>query len=295
MNSVRLRGTGVAMVTPFKENLEIDFDALGALMQYTYADGKGIDYWVVMGTTGEPATLSKEEKIKVLQFVKENNKAKLPIVYGIGGNDTQAVLKSIEETDFEGIDFLLSVSPYYNKPSQNGIFEHFRLIADKSPVPVILYNVPGRTASNISANTTLRLAEHKNIIGVKEASGDIVQCMQIAKYMPADFLLISGDDLMTLPMIPFGGSGAISVMANAFPKTFSKMVHSALENDYQTASENLNKLLEINPLMYEESNPVGVKQALNFKGICSNQVRLPLVTASEDLKNRLKNLINDID
>jgi 4-hydroxy-tetrahydrodipicolinate synthase len=281
-------GTGVALITPFKEDYQVDYHSLAKLLKHTTQNNKGVDYWVVQGTTGETTTLQPDEKRKVLDFVQSNNSQNLPIMLGIGGNHTQEVVETIQKTDFQGVDAILSVSPYYNKPSQEGIYQHYLKIAEASPIPVMLYNVPGRTGSNITAETTLRLAEHPNIIGTKEASGNLVQCMEIAKHKPADFLLISGDDLLTVPLIALGGEGVISVLANAFPNIFYEMTHSALKGDFKTANHYLHKLLEINPLMYEESNPVGVKQVLEVLEICKNQVRLPLVTASESLKNKIQ-------
>lgn len=283
----KLHGTGVALVTPFDENGDIDFASLKRLLVHT---AKGVDYFVVQGTTGESATLTKEEKRKVLSFVIQNNPKKLPIVYGIGGNNTAAVLEEIQDTDFRHISALLSVSPYYNKPSQEGIVHHFHFVADASPVPVILYNVPGRTASNLTAATTLRLARHKNIIGVKEASGNLEQCMKIAKDKPADFMLISGDDLLTVPLYAVGAVGVISVLANAFPAVFRKVKSSAFAGDYGKAQKELFKLVDINGPMYEEGNPVGVKQLLHEMGICGPNVRLPLVQASDGLVRKIRTL-----
>jgi 4-hydroxy-tetrahydrodipicolinate synthase len=247
-----------------------------------------------MGTTGESATVTSDEKKKVLEFVKENNSKNLPIVFGIGGNNTQNVLDTIKSTNFKGVDGLLSVSPYYNKPSQEGIYQHFKAVADASPVPVILYNVPGRTGSNITAETTLRLANHKNILGVKEASGNLEQCMKISKYMPKDFLLISGDDLITVPLYSLGGKGVISVLANAYPVVFKKMKEFAFAGNYDKASQEQFKILEINGPMYEEGNPVGVKYVLSEMGVCSDIVRLPNVPASEGLKKKIKSLMEKI-
>lgn len=278
-------GTGVALVTPFTLTGNVDYKALKKVLQHT---AKGVDYYVVMGTTGESATLSSQEKKDVLQFVITNNQKKLPIVFGIGGNNTQAVIDAIKSTNFKGVDGLLSVSPYYSKPSQEGIYQHFKAVADASPVPVILYNVPGRTASNLTAETTLRLAAHKNIFAVKEASGNLEQCMKIAKAMPKDFMLISGDDLLTVPLYSIGAKGVISVLANAYPVIFKKMKDYAFAGDYAKASQEQFKLLEINGPMYEEGNPVGVKQVMADMGICSNMVRLPLVSASEGLKMKIK-------
>lgn len=279
-----LRGTGVALVTPFHKDLSIDWQGMEKLLAHT---AKGVDYYVVLGTTGESATLSKEEKLAILSFIKENNKAQLPIVYGIGGNDTHAVLEQIAHTDLSGVEAILSVSPCYNKPSQEGIFRHYTAIADKSPVPVILYNVPGRTSSNIAAETTLRLAEHGNIIGIKEASGNFEQCMTVAKNKPEDFMLISGDDMLTVPLMSIGGTGVISVMANALPDIFQDMVKAAEKADFATASQAAFKILAMNPLMYVESNPVGVKCLLDELDVCEGWVRLPLVEASETLKAKI--------
>ncbi len=282
-----LQGTGVALVTPFDENGDIDFASLKRLLVHT---ARGVDYYVVQGTTGESATLTKEEKRKVLAFVIQNNRKKLPIVYGIGGNSTAAVLEEIQHTDFRSISAILSVSPYYNKPSQEGIVHHFNFVADASPVPVILYNVPGRTSSNLNASTTLRLARHKNIIGIKEASGNLEQCMKIAKEKPGDFMLISGDDLLTLPIYAIGGVGVISVLANAFPVVFRKMKDYAFAGQYEKAQKELFKLVDINSPMYEEGNPVGIKQLLYEMGICGPNVRLPLVQASEGLVRKIRSL-----
>ncbi|PZR35314.1 MAG: 4-hydroxy-tetrahydrodipicolinate synthase [Azospira oryzae] len=278
-------GTGVALVTPFLEDGSIDFKSLKKLLAHT---AKGADYYVVLGTTGESATLTTEEKKQIIEFVVNNNTKGLPVVYGIGGNHTSEVIQTIKATDFKGVDAILSVSPYYNKPSQEGIYQHFKAIATASPVPVILYNVPGRTASNLTAATTLRLAEHKNIIGIKEASGNMEQCMNIAKNKPKDFLLISGDDLLTSAFYAIGGAGVISVLANALPSVFNKMkVHAVNGNILKSSLEQF-RLLEINGPMYEEGNPVGVKFLLDQLQICSPEVRLPLVKASLPLQQKIK-------
>jgi 4-hydroxy-tetrahydrodipicolinate synthase len=280
----KLHGTGVALVTPFTESGAIDFKGLKKLLNHT---AKGVDYYVVMGTTGEAATLQPDEKKAILGFVKKNNSKNLPIVYGIGGNDTRQVLDSIRNTDLRGVNALLSVSPYYNKPSQEGIFQHFSAIADASPVPVILYNVPGRTASNITADTTLRLAAVPNIAGIKEASGNLEQCMKIARDKPRDFMLISGDDMFTVPLYALGAQGVISVLANAYPVIFRKMKEYASAGNYARASAESFKLLDISPLMYEESNPVGLKALLEKMGICTMAVRLPLAPASDMLQKKI--------
>jgi 4-hydroxy-tetrahydrodipicolinate synthase len=287
----KLTGTGVALVTPFTVDGTVDYKGLKRLLNHT---AKGVDYYVVMGTTGESVTTSKEEKKAILEFVKANNRKNLPIVYGIGGSNTQDVLDNIKQTDFEGVDAILSVSPYYNKPSQEGIYQHFKAIAGKSPVPVILYNVPGRTASNMSAATTLRLASHKNIIGIKEASGNMEQCMKIAADKPEDFMLISGDDMLTVPLYSIGGIGVISVLANAYPVHFKKMKEYAFAGKYAKASQELFKLLDINSPMYEEGNPVGIKFVLSELGVCNYDVRLPLVAPSEALKKKIQQLMKSV-
>lgn len=283
----KLHGTGVALVTPMNQQGEIDFKSLKKLLTHT---AKGVDYYVVMGTTGESATLSKEEKKKVLSFVIENNPKKLPIVYGIGGNNTNGVLEEIKSITLDGVDALLSVSPYYNKPSQEGIYQHFKAVAEASSLPVILYNVPGRTASNLTAETTLRLATLKNIIGVKEASGNLEQCMKIARDKPKDFLLISGDDMLTLPIYAIGGAGVISVLANALPKVFMKIKEHTLGRNLIKAQAEQFRILDINGPMYEEGNPVGVKYLLSLMGICQPFVRLPLVEASSVLQKKITGL-----
>lgn len=291
MNLKSLRGVGVALVTPFRENKEIDYVGLENLLEHTYASGQGVDYWVVMGTTGESATLSKKEKKEVLQFVKNHNPGQLPIVYGIGGNFTQAVLDEIKETDFDGVSAILSVSPYYNKPSQRGIIAHYSQIADLAPRPVMMYNVPGRTSSNLSAETILKLAQHPNIIALKEANCSPEQWIAVVKHKPEDFLLLSGDDMATLGMMAYGAEGVISVMANAFPDLFRGMVHFALAQNFGEARKFAFQLSEINPLMYEESNPVGIKEVLSVLGICANEVRLPLVSASAELQRKIRQVM----
>ncbi|QMU29456.1 4-hydroxy-tetrahydrodipicolinate synthase [Adhaeribacter radiodurans] len=284
-----LRGTGVALITPFTQDLAIDFDSLKKLLHFTVQGG--VDYLVVNGTTAESPTTTDAEKEQILAFVKDFTQGKLPLVYGVGSNDTRSLVETIKKTDFSGIQAILSVSPYYNKPSQQGLYQHYIQLADACPVPVILYNVPGRTASNVTAETTLKLAKHPNIIGIKEASGNLEQCLQLAKHKSADFMLISGDDLLTVPMISFGAEGVISVLANAFPEKFSKMVKLALDNNFPEATKLLFDFVDINPLMYEESNPVGVKAILEMLGIAQPHVRLPLVDATMALKSKLQKLL----
>jgi 4-hydroxy-tetrahydrodipicolinate synthase len=278
----QLKGTGVALITPLNEDFSIDFDGLKRLVDHVI--NGGVDYLVILGTTGEAATLSSLEKREVLKTCLEHNQGRVPIVYGIGGNNTQAVLDDIANAEFTGISAILSVSPYYNKPSQAGIIAHYTAIADECPVPVILYNIPGRTMSNMTAATTLKLAEHPNIIGMKEASGNLEQCMQISSEMPKDFLLISGDDLMTRALSSVGGSGIISVLANALPETFKKMCHGTDEESLKAAFS----ILGLNSLMYLEGNPVGIKNLLKHQGICGDQVRLPMLRATKELSAQIK-------
>jgi 4-hydroxy-tetrahydrodipicolinate synthase len=285
----QLKGTGVALVTPFNEDYSIDFAGLKRLIDFVIAGG--VDYLVVLGTTGETVTLSSSEKKEVLRKCLEFNANRVPVVYGIGGNNTHAVVEEIKATDFDGITAILSVSPYYNKPSQAGIIAHFQAVADASPVPVILYNIPGRTMSNMTAETTLTLAQHSNIIGMKEASGNLEQCMRIAAEMPKDFLLISGDDLMTKAMLSIGGSGIISVLANALPETFQTLCHSEHESQLKAAFS----LIKLNELMYQEGNPVGIKNLLKHLGICGDQVRLPMLRATESLNSKIKAEIDSMN
>lgn len=287
----RLEGTGVALVTPFNKKREIDFEGLERLLVHT---AKAVDYFVVMGTTGESATLTQEEKVSVLDFVISHNPKKLPIVFGIGGNNTQSVIDTLKKSSLKGVDAILSVSPYYNKPSQEGIYQHFKAVAAASKLPIILYNVPGRTSSNLTSSTTLRLAELSNIIGIKEASGNIEQCMNISRSMPKDFMLISGDDLLTVPLYAIGGVGVISVLANAFPEIFKQMKIFSFKNDFKKASQEQFRLLKINGPMYEEGNPVGVKLVLKELGICEPYTRLPLAPASADLQKRVKKILKEL-
>ena len=283
---LKFHGVAPALTTPLFEGGSIDFDGLKKLLQHV-SDG-GVDYLVVQGTTGESATMDKDEKKSVLEFIKANNPKNLPIVYGIGGNNTPEVVKEIQNTDFQGIDAILSVCPYYNKPGARGVIAHYTAIANACPVPVIMYNIPGRSGINMSAATTLELAKHPNIIGIKEASCIIEQVMEINKDKPEDFLIISGDDVQGVPIIACGGVGVMSVIANAVPAKFSEMIHSALEGNFLKARTILGDFLAIDPLLYEEGNPVGVKKILEIKGICGSDVRLPLVKASEELGKRME-------
>ena len=286
MPITKFKGTGVALITPFHKDGRIHFKSLENLLEHVITNK--VDYLVPLGTTAESATLTKDERSAVLGFVKEINNKRLPIVYGLGGNNTQEIIGQIRNTDFENIDAILSVCPYYNKPTQKGIYQHYKMIAMASPVPVILYNVPGRTGTNMTAETTLALAHDiENIIGIKEASGNLEQCMMILKDRPKDFLVISGDDALTYPLIALGGEGVISVVANALPKEFAEMVRMALQGKYASARDLHFKLMEVIPLLFQEGNPSGIKAALNILGICPDHLRLPLVHVSKTLYNQL--------
>ena len=286
----KFKGTGVAIVTPFHDDGGVDFNALGQLIEHLISND--INYLVVQGTTGESVTLSQDEKNAVLDYVLETNNKRLPVVLGIGGNNTQAVVGNIGTFNLEGVDAILSVSPYYNKPTQEGIYRHYKAIATETELPVILYNVPGRTASNITAETTLRLAhDFDNIIAVKEASGDLSQTGRIIKERPDGFLVVSGDDALTLPMISIGGDGVISVVANAFPKQFSALVSSALSGDFSSARSIHLRLMDVIELLFAEGNPAGVKAALKILGICNDTLRLPLVNISEATYAKLQKAV----
>lgn len=282
----RFKGVGAALITPFDEQNEIDYPGLKRLIDLV-TEG-GTDYLVVQGTTGESPTVTSKEKRDILAFTIKNNYKKLPIVYGIGSNNTQEVLNTIKETDFTGVDAILSVCPYYNKPTQEGIIAHFTAIADASPVPVLLYNVPGRTVINMKADTIVKLAAHPNIIGIKDAGGSIEQSMELAARVPEDFLLLSGDDNLVTTMVSVGWHGVISVIANAFPKEFHDLTWAALEGRFKDAAKLQLAFLEFDTLLYIESNPVGIKKCLEIKGICSSDVRLPLLKASKELGERLE-------
>ena len=293
MTQTKFTGTGVAIITPFRNDKSIDFKSLEKLIEYLIT--KGVNYLVVLGTTGESVTLSKDEKHAVVDFVIETVNKRVPVVVGMSGNNTQEVINIISTFSFEGIDAILSVAPYYNKPSQEGIYQHFKAIASASPKPVILYNVPSRTGSNISAETTVRLAKNvKNIVAIKEASGNFSQLMQIIQNKPKDFDVISGDDAITLPLISIGGAGVISVVANAYPAQFSTMVNFALKGDFKKASEIHYRLFEMILALFEEGNPPGIKALLKIMNICANSVRLPLMPVSEKLFNKLENLAKAI-
>ncbi len=289
----KLKGTGVALVTPFKKDKSIDFQSLGNLLEHTSRNG--VDYFVVLGTTAEAATLKKEEKRAIIDFTIKFSAGKYPIIAGFGGNNTRELTENIKNYDFNGIDAILSVAPAYNKPSQLGIYEHYKTLSAVSPVPVILYNVPGRTSCNITAETTLKLAnECSNIVAIKEASGDFEQIMTIVKHKPKDFTVLSGDDMLTLPLISVGVEGVISVVANVLPKQFSELVNFALNSDFKNALNVQHKLLEIMNTLFVEGNPAGAKAALKILNIMENQLRLPLTPVSSANYDKLKKQIETI-
>ena len=286
----KIKGTGVALITPFNEDFSIDYASLEKLINHQI-DG-AIDYLVVMGTTGESVVLSKSEKREVVDFCKKINAGRLPIILGLGSNNTFALVEEIKSTEFDGIDAVLSVSPYYNKPTQEGIYLHYKMIAEVCPLPIILYNVPGRTASNISAETTLRLAnDFENIVAVKEASGDLQQIAEIIEKRPANFLVLSGDDGLTSKMIEMGGDGVIAVIGQSHPKDFSAMVRAGLKGDIEKANQLHEKLNPIYKPLYIDGNPAGIKATLNIMGICKNILRPPLVGVTEETYNNLKRFI----
>tara|TARA_B100001142_G_scaffold292270_1_gene311018 strand:- start:951 stop:1829 length:879 start_codon:yes stop_codon:yes gene_type:complete len=286
-----IKGTGVALVTPFNEDFSIDFKSLENIINNVI--NGGVDFLVVLGTTGESVVLNKYERREVIDFCIRINNNRLPIVLGLGSNNTLDLIKEIKLTNFSGIDAILSVSPYYNKPTQDGIYLHYSMIAEVSPVPIIIYNVPGRTATNITSDTTIRLAnDFKNIIAIKEASGDLKQIEQIIKYRPKDFLVLSGDDELTLKIIDLGGDGVIAVIGQAYPEIFSNMVSQIIKGNIKRAIEFHKSLVLIYPPLYNDGNPAGIKASLNIMGICKNVVRPPLVPVSESVYNKLKEIIS---
>ena len=290
--SRQLKGTGVALVTPFHKDGSVDFKGLEKLIESLIA-GK-VDYLVLLGTTGESVTLNKDEKAALLDYTIEVNNGRLPLVLGVGGNNTQEILCYFKSFDHSNVDAVLSVTPYYNRPTQKGLSQHFKMIANASPVPVILYNVPARTGTNMLAETTLNLAkEHENIIGIKEASGNFEQIMQIIKGRPDNFLVISGDDNITFPLMALGADGVISVAANAFPRDFSNMVRYCLKGNYEKARELHYLFMDIVPLLFSEGSPGGIKAALNALKICNEFVRLPLAPVSKALQNKIAELIEE--
>lgn len=288
----RFRGTGVAIVTPFKNDSSIDFAAMGRVINHVIEGG--VNYVVAMGTTGEASTLSRDERQALISYVVEAIDNRIPVVTGIGGNNTQEIINTIRGLNLEGVDGILSVSPYYNKPNQKGIFQHFKAIATCSPLPVIIYNVPGRTCSHISSDTCLELAhECENIVAVKEASGDLAHIMRIIKGKPENFLVISGDDMLTLPITAAGGAGVISVLANAYPAQCSELVNNLLKNNFKAAREIQFRFLEIIELLFSDGNPAGIKAFLSIMNLCENNLRLPLVPVNRTVFLKIQKAVEE--
>jgi 4-hydroxy-tetrahydrodipicolinate synthase len=287
-----LIGTGVALVTPFKKDFSVDIEALQRIVNFSI-DG-GVEYLVVMGTTAENATLTADEKELVIKTVIDVNKGRLPLVLGVGGNNTMQIVEELKTRDFSAFEAILSVSPYYNKPTQEGIYQHFKAIAEASPVPVILYNVPGRTSSNMLPSTVVRLAnDFENVVAIKEAAGDMAQAMQIIKNAPKDFLVISGDDMLALPIVLAGGAGVISVIGQGFPKEFSEMIRLGLNKKATDAFKTHYFLSDSIDMIFEQGNPAGIKQIFQALGIAGNTVRLPLVTVDDSLAQRLNEFVKN--
>jgi len=283
----------VAIVTPFKNDSSIDFAALGRVVNHVIKGG--VNYIIAMGTTGEASTLTMDEKQAVISFVTETIDGRVPLVIGIGGNNTQEIINFIKEVDLGGAEGILSVAPYYNKPSQRGLIQHFKAIATCSPLPVIIYNVPGRTSCNITSDTCLELAhECDNIVGVKEASGDLAQIMRIIKGKPENFLVISGDDMMTIPIIAAGGVGVISVLANAFPAECSELVSHAVKNNFKAARDIQFRFLETIDLLFADGNPAGVKAFMSVMNLCQNNLRLPLVPVNRTIYFKIQKAIEEL-
>lgn len=293
MARINLKGMGVALITPFRQDKTIDYDALARLLEYQIKNG--VDYMVVLGTTAETATLDTDERKSVRNFIVERVAGRVPLVIGIGGNNTMAIVNELKNTDFSPYSAILSVVPYYNKPSQEGIYQHYKAIATAAPIPVILYNVPGRTGVNMSAETTLRLAEEfDNIIGIKEASGNISQMDDIIKNKRDDFMVISGDDGITFPLITLGAVGVISVIGNAFPREFSRMVRLALNGDFEKALQIHHRFTELFSLLFVDGNPAGVKCLLNAMGFIENELRLPLVPTRITTYEKIRRVLDSL-
>jgi len=291
MNS-KFKGTGVAVITPFHKDGSIDFNSFSKIIEYLIK-GK-VNYLVVLGSTGEAATISRDEKNAIINFAVEVVNGRVPLVIGIGGNNTAEVVNAVKNTCFDGVDAVLSVSPCYNKPPQKGLYIHYRNISNECPVPVIIYNVPGRTSSNISVETTLKLAnDFPNIIGIKDASGDLEQTMKIIQHRPKNFLVISGDDALTLPLMALGADGVISVVGNAFPKEFSQFVNHCMNGDFKKACTIHYKLVDIIDSLFVEGNPAGIKAAMEIRGLCTGNLRLPLLPISKNTFNHLSQLIQE--
>jgi len=286
-----LKGTGVALITPFKSDFEIDYEALEKVIDFVITGG--VEYIVTLGTTGETPTLSRTEKIDIVNFTYEKVNSRVPVVVGIGGNNTKEIINDLETFPLDKAVAVLSASPYYSKPSQEGLFLHYKTLAEASPKPIILYNVPGRTGRNLNASTTIRLAnEVKNIAGIKEASGDMLQCMQLLKDRPENFLIVSGDDALAMPQIACGMDGVISVAANGFPKKFTEMVRLSLQGNFKAAKVLNDQLIEGYELLFAENNPAGVKAAMSELNIIENYLRLPLVSLSKPLHDLMKSYLS---
>lgn len=287
-------GTGVALITPFKKDLSVDYNALSELVEYNISNG--VEYLVISGTTGESVTVSADEKKAIIETVKNTNKGRLPLVLGIGGNNTAKVVEEIKKSDLDGISAILSVSPYYSKPTQEGLYAHFKAVAESTELPIILYNVPGRTSKNMLPETTLKLAkDFKNIVAVKEAGNDVHQYLNLLKNKPDDFHVISGDDDLALGVVLAGGSGVISVIGQAFPRKFSDMIRLGLKGDAKESYKLHFHLMEITALIFSENNPAGIKAVLEAMGKCDATVRLPLVEGSTDLKRKIANCIREMN
>jgi 4-hydroxy-tetrahydrodipicolinate synthase len=287
-------GTGVALVTPFKSDFSVDYDALTKIVDFNI--NSDINYLVVLGTTGEPATLTNSEKSEVIKTVINTNAGRVPLVLGIGGNNTAEIVSELKTNDLSNFSAILSVSPYYSKPSQEGIYQHFSAVANASPLPIILYNVPSRTGSNMLPETVARLAnDFKNIIGIKEAAGDMVQAMKLLQICPKNFLIISGDDMIALPMVVAGGAGVISVIAQGIPAKFTEMINLALAGHVNDAFDIQYKIMNIIDLIFEEGNPAGIKEIMRLLGYSENYVRLPLVSVSSKLKSKIESFLASIE
>ena len=290
----KFRGTGTAIVTPFHKDGSIDFNAFKNLIEFQIRNH--VEYIVFLGTTGESVTLNHDERFAVINFAVEMVNGRVPIVIGIGGNNTQEIVNTVRETDFDGIDAVLSVSPYYNKPQQKGVIYHYKAISAICPVPIIIYNVPSRTGCNITSDTTLQIAhEIPGIMGVKEASNDLAQCARIMKYKPEGFMVISGNDDLAMPFMSIGGDGVISVIANAFPSEFSHMIRFCLDNKYLKARDIHHRLLDITEAIYADGSPSGVKAVLAQKELCQNALRLPLVKINKTLSNQITALLSEME
>ena len=294
MDRTIFRGLGVALVTPFTENGAVDFAAVAKIVDNLIAGG--VDYILVLGTTGETPTLSKDERKALIRFVRDRVAGRVKLMVGVGGNCTHDVVATLRTWDLSGYDAILSVNPYYNKPNQEGLYQHFKAIAEASPLPIMLYNIPGRTGVNMTPETIARIAaDCDNIIGVKEASGDLAQMERIKELLPSDFLLISGDDGLTVEVVKRGGDGVISVLANAYPSETAEFVHLALDGDIETAEAKLSAFEGIISALFEEGNPVGIKTTLCVKGVCTNTMRLPLVSGSQALREKVEKLVSEYE